>query len=170
MSVNANWSISGIKLENSTNAFVTSAKIASSTKTLKKHQKELDKNFKQYIQDNMLRAGVDADNLQDVFSLNISSKGINFVNTEPLITQRYEYGYYEENSKDKNMNEDEYYEEYIIQTSPKYFIRPSVQQSLKDVGKVMLEEAKKEYNNHHGNEVYEEQKRTNIPNSTNYRK
>ena len=113
MTIDANWKISGIKFENSANAFVTSAQIATSTSTLKKHQNTLNKNFKQYIQDNMLRAGMDADNLHDVFSMEINGNGINFINTEPLITQRYEYGYYEEYPKDKNNNEDEYYEEYI---------------------------------------------------------
>lgn len=162
MTIDANWKISGIKFENSINAFVKSAQIATSTDTLKRHQNTLNKNFKQYIQDNMLRAGMDADNLHDVFSMEINGNGINFINTEPLITQRYEYGYYEEYPKDKNNNEDEYYEEYIIQTSPKYFIRPSIQQSLNDVGHIMLEEAKKEYINHHGNEVNEEQKWTYI--------
>lgn len=158
MTIDAKWNISGIKFENSANAFITSAKIATNTSTLKKYQNTLDKNFKQYIQENMFRAGMDADNLYEVFSVKVNGNGINFVNTEPLITQRYEYGYYGEDPKDKNSNEDEYYEEYIIQTSPKYFIRPSIQQSLNDVGHIMLEEAKKEYINNRGNEINEEQK------------
>jgi len=157
MTVNASWSISGIKFKNSTDAFIKSAQIATNTKTLKKYQQALDKNFKQYIQDNMSRAGMDSDNLQDVFSLRINSNGINFINTEPLITQRYEYGYYED-SKDQNSNDENYYEEYMIQTSPKYFIRPSIEQSINDIGWIMLEEAKKEYINNRGNEVNEEQK------------
>jgi len=109
----------------------------------------------------MSRAGMDSDNLQDVFSLRINSNGINFINTEPLITQRYEYGYYED-SKDQNSNDENYYEEYMIQTSPKYFIRPSIEQSINDIGWIMLEEAKKEYINNRGNEVNEEQKWINI--------
>ena len=94
MTIDAKLNISVIKFENSANAFITSAKIATNTSTLKKYQNTLDKNFKQYIQENMFRAGMDADNLYEVFSVKVNGNGINFVNTEPLITQRYEYGYH----------------------------------------------------------------------------
>lgn len=162
MTINATWNISGIKLDNSINAYIKSAQIATQSKTLKKYQPLLNKNFKEYIRENMLRSGVDADNLSDVFSLNINNGNINFVNTEPLITQRYEYGYYEDDTTNKttnkNSNDDDYYEEYIIQTSPRYFIRPAIEDSLRDVGIILLNEAKKEYNQNHGNEMNEEQK------------
>ena len=85
---------------------------------------------------------MDADNLSDVFLLQIDGNNINFVNTAPLVTQRYEYGYYN-GSKDTN---EEYYEEYMIQTSPKYFIRPAIEETMDIVGDIILEEAKKEYN------------------------
>ena len=42
----------------------------------------------------MIRVGIDADNFADVFELKINNGEINFVNTAPLINQRYEYGYY----------------------------------------------------------------------------
>lgn len=141
MSFEANWDIKGVNFDSSAKAFIKSAQIASNPKNLKKYQSSLNKSFKEHLQDNMRRSGMEADNLADVFELRINSNGINFINTEPLITQRYEYGYYD-GSKDTN---EEYYEEYMIQTSPKYFIRPSIQESLNDVGRVMLEEAKKEY-------------------------
>ena len=37
----------------------------------------------------------------------------------------------------------------MIQTSPRYFIRPSVQETLNDVGRIMLNDAIQEYNNNH---------------------
>ena len=102
----------------------------------------LNKTFKENINKYMNLSGIEADNLSDVFLLQINDNGINFVNTEPLITQRYEYGYYE-GSKDTN---EEYYEEYMIQTSPKYYIRPAIQDTLNSVGQIIINDAKKEYN------------------------
>ena len=151
MSFQANWDIKGMSFQKSANAFIRSGKVAVQPQNLKKHQSKLNKQFKQHIQDNMLRSGMNDDNLQDVFSLTINENNINFVNTEPLITQRYEYGYYEDDTvKDTNHNSNDEFvdDEYIIQTSPKYFIRPSIQESLKDVGDALLNDAKKEYINH----------------------
>ena len=141
MSFETNWHISGANFDSSSNAFIKSAQYAISSKTLKKHESLLNKTFKENIDINMRRSGMDADNLSDVFSLQIKGNGINFVNTEPLITQRYEYGYYD-GSKDTN---EEYYEEYMIQTSPRYFIRPAIEETMHTVGNILLEEAKKEY-------------------------
>lgn len=142
MNFQANWRISGVNFDSSSNAFIKSAEYAINVKNLKKHEAYFNKTFKENIDRYMALSGMEADNLSDVFSLNINSKGINFVNTEPLVTQRYEYGYYE-GSNDTN---EEYYEEYMIETSPKYYIRPAIQKTLKDIGQIMLEEAKKEYN------------------------
>lgn len=142
MTINAQWDIKGARFENSSQAFIKSAQVASNPNNLKKYQSALNKNFKQYLQDNMRRSGIEADNLADVFELQINSNSINFINTEPLITQRYEYGYY----NGPNDTNEEYYEEYMIQTSPRYFIRPAIQESLNDIGRTMLEEAKREYN------------------------
>lgn len=141
MSINANWHISGTSFDSSANAFVESAKYVTNTQNLKKHESYLNKTFKENINMNMRRSGVEADNISDAFTLTIDD-GINFINTEPLITQRYEYGYYDSS---KNTNE-EYYEEYMIQTSPRYYIRPAIQETLNQVGQIMLEDAKKEYN------------------------
>ena len=139
MSFDASWDISGVKIDTATKKFINSAKKA--TSNLKKHEALLNKRFKENISKNMRRSGMDADNFADVFQLQISNHNIVFVNTEPLITQRYEYGYYN-GSNDTN---EEYYEEYMIETSPRYFIRPAVQETLYDIGQIMLEDAKKEY-------------------------
>ena len=34
----------------------------------------------------------------------------------------------------------------MIQTSPRYFIRPAIQETLNDIRDVILKDAKKEYN------------------------
>lgn len=141
MSFNTTWNISGTSLDKAGTKFVQSSKKAISN--LKKHEDKLNKLFKEHINANMQRSGIDADNFADVFMLKIDKSSINFVNTEPLVTQRYEYGYYN-GSNDTN---EEYYEEYMIQTSPRYFIRPSIQESLNDIGQTLLNEAKQEYNN-----------------------
>jgi len=142
MNFTTNWDIQGTSFESSANAFIESAKIASNPRTLKKYQPSLNKSFKQHLKDNMRRSGMEADNFADVFELLISNNGITFVNKAPLVTQRYEYGYY----NGTNDTNEEYYEEYMIQTSPRYFIRPAIQESLQEIGNIMLEEAKKEYN------------------------
>lgn len=139
MNYKATWEISGTDIDTAGTKFIQSAQ--KSIKNLKKYESKLDKIFKKNINDNMARAGMDADNLSDVFSLYIDNSNIIFVNTAPLVTQRYEYGYYD-GSKDTT---EEYYEEYMIQTSPKYFIRPAIQDTLNDVGQILLNEAKRQY-------------------------
>lgn len=141
MKNNVSWTISGTKLEDSANAMVKAVDAATSIKNLKKYESELNKNFQKNIRANLRRAGLEADNFNDIFFLKISNGRISFVNTAPLVTQRYEYGYYN-GSKDTN---EEYYEEYMIQTSPRYFIRPAIQESLKEIGELMIQEANEEY-------------------------
>ena len=99
----------------------------------------------------MRQAGIGDKHFDDAFFLRIVNNNIVFTNTEPLITQRYEYGYYS--------NDDEYYDEaYMIETSPRYFIRPAIQQTMQEVGQIMLEEANQEYRKNcrqvNGDDVY----------------
>lgn len=143
MSFQTNWEISGTDINTAKTAFIKSAQV--SVNNLKKHENELNKFFKDNIYNNMIRVGVDADNFSDVFELKIDSNKVSFINTAPLITQRYEYGYYN-GSNDTN---EEYYEEYMIQTSPRYFIRPAIQDTLNSVGRTLLADAQREYQNNH---------------------
>lgn len=143
MSFEATWDISGTSINNASKAFTRSAQKAITH--LKKYETSLNKQFKEHIDTNIRRSGIEADNLSDVFSIQIRDNNITFVNTSPLITQRYEYGYYS-GSKDTN---EEYYEEYMIQTSPAYFIRPAIQESMNDIGEILLKEARKEYSSNH---------------------
>ena len=140
MSFEAKWEMSGTSLDKAGVNFVNSSTKAISN--IKKHENKLNQLFKEHIDANMQRVGMNADNFSDVFSLQIDSNSISFINTEPLVTRRYEYGYYN-GSNDTN---EEYYEEYMIETSPRYFIRPAIQESLNDIGQFLLEEAKREYN------------------------
>lgn len=141
MNYNASWSVSGTKPEDSAVALSKAVNAVTNTKALQKYESRLNKNFKENIRTNLRRSGLEADNFDDVFFLRISSGKISFINTEPLVTQRYEYGYY----NGTNDTNEEYYEEYMIQTSPRYFIRPAIQESLNEIGQLMIQEANKEY-------------------------
>lgn len=152
MSYQAKWTISGTTLENSADALTKATKAVENSQILKKHQAKLNKHFQENISTNLRRAGLDADNFDDVFFLKIANGSFSFVNTEPLITQRYEYGYYDEhNTKNNNSNntnsEEDYYEEYLIETSPRYFIRPAIQESLNEIGNLITHEVTNEYMN-----------------------
>lgn len=151
MSYKANWTVSGTTIENSTDAFMKAVKKVSNGQALKKYEQKLNKTFKENIQTNMRQAGIGDKHFDDAFFLRIVNNNIVFTNTEPLITQRYEYGYYN--------NDDEYYDEaYMIETSPRYFIRPAIQQTMQEVGQIMLEEANQEYRKNcrqvNGDDVY----------------
>ena len=143
MNYNASWSVSGTKLEDSAVALTQAINSVTSTKALKKYESKLNKNFQENIRTNLRRSGLEADNFDDVFFLRISNGNINFLNTEPLITQRYEYGYY----NGTNDTNEEYYEEYMIQTSPRYFIRPAIQESMNEIGQLIIQEVTNEYMN-----------------------
>ena len=141
MSSKAYWTVSGTKIESSTDAFIKSAQHVTNAKNLKKYENKLNKAFKEHMQTNMRRAGIGDKNFDDLFFLRITNDSIVFTNTDPLITQRYEYGYY-----DNNKNDDEYYDEaYMIETSPRYFIRPAIQQTMEDVGELMIQDANNQY-------------------------
>lgn len=141
MNYQAKWSVSGTKLEDSAAALSKAVQSVSSTKNLKKYESRLNKSFQENIRTNLRRSGIEADNFDDVFFMKISNGNISFVNTAPLVTQRYEYGYYN-GSNDTN---EEYYEEYMIQTSPRYFIRPAIQETLDEIGQLMIQETNNEY-------------------------
>ena len=143
MNYNASWLVSGTKLEDSAVALTQAINSVTSTKALKKYESKLNKNFQENIRTNLRRSGLEADNFDDVFFLRISNGNINFLNTEPLITQRYEYGYY----NGTNDTNEEYYEEYMIQTSPRYFIRPAIQESMNEIGQLIIQEVTNEYMN-----------------------
>ena len=141
MSIKAKCTVSGITLDNSANALTKAAQSVTNGRTLKKYENKLNKSFQEHIRVNLRRAGLDADNFDDVLFLRISSGKVIFVNTDPLVTQRYEYGYYL-GSNDTN---EEYYEDFMIQTSPRYFIRPAIQESMNEIGQLMIQEMNKEY-------------------------
>jgi hypothetical protein len=141
MSFNTKWTVSGTKLEDSANALTKSVQSITNGKALKKYENRLNNSFKENIRKYAKLSGVEADNFDEAFSLTISNGNVTFVNTDPLVTQRYEYGYYL-GSNDTN---EEYYEEYMIQTSPRYFIRPAIQDSMNEIGQLMIQEANKEY-------------------------
>lgn len=141
MSYQAKWTVSGTKLDNAAEALSKSVQNVTNGKALKKYESRLNKSFKEHIRTNLRRAGLEADQFDDVFFLKIANGNITFVNTEPLITQRYEYGYYL-GSNDTN---EEYYEDYMMQTSPRYFIRPAIQESMQEINQLIKQEVTQEY-------------------------
>ena len=141
MSFEATWDISGTDINDASLAFIKSARKGMK---LKPYQTKINKLFQQHISENLLRAGMEADNFDDVFFARVNNGDIEFINTAPLITQRYEYGYYDDSNTDE-----EYYEAYMVQTSPRYFIRPAISETLNDIGYIMLNEAKKDYIRNH---------------------
>lgn len=141
MSYQAKWTVSGTTLDNSANALSKSIQSITNTNKLKKYENRLNKSFQENIRTNLRRSGMESDNFDDVFSVRINNGNISFINTEPLITQRYEYGYYN-GSNDTN---EEYYEDYMIQTSPRYFIRPAIQETLDEIGQLIVQEVNEEY-------------------------
>ena len=152
MSYKAKWTISGTPIENSADALIKATQTIDNSEILEKYQAQLNKHFQENINTNLRRAGLDADSFDDVFFLKIANGSFSFVNTEPLITQRYEYGYSEEDNKKNNYSnntnsEEDYYEENLIETSPRYFIRPAIQESLNEISDLITHEVTNEYMN-----------------------
>jgi hypothetical protein len=142
MSVKTNWTATGVKLEDSIDSFMKSVQHVSNSQVLKKYENRLNKSFKENIRRNLRQAGIGDRQFDEVFFLKITNNGVVFTNTDPLITQRYEYGYYESNKT----SSDEYYDDsYMIGTSPRYFIRPAMQKTMQEVGELLIQEANQYY-------------------------
>lgn len=141
--MNVKITSSGTDIVTAKNKFIKSSHQA--INNLKIHQGELNQIFQNNIHKHSTRAGINLD-LSETFHVVISNGNISFIDTEPLITQRYEYGYY---SLDENDIDDEY--DYFI-TGPRYFIRPAINETLQTVGNFLLNDAKKSYNNTQTNE------------------
>lgn len=140
MTFEANWVISGSSIESSSNAFMNAVNQIKDGKVLKKYENQLNQHFKQYVRENLRRSGLEDKNFENSLFLSISGGKITFTNSNPIITERYEYGYsdFDDNNEDFG---------YAFETSPRYFIRPAVEQSLNEIGNLLIEEANKEYMN-----------------------
>lgn len=143
MTYKASWTISGTKLDDSAEALKRATNAALNTSNLKKYENELNQHFQDNIKNNLRRSGLNVDKFDNIFFLSIDDD-IVFTNTNPLITHKYEYGYY-------NNNDD------TIQTSPKYFIRPSIQESMNEIGNLIIQKTNQEYMNNrrqtYGNDI-----------------
>ena len=84
---------------------------------------------------NYLKAGADKGevpiNVEDVFSLDIVNNSLTITNSDPLITELYEYGY-----------DDDELDEII---TPRYYIRPAIKKLSNDLMKLIGQEIKDEY-------------------------
>lgn len=129
---------SGTDIIEAKDKFIKSTNVA--INNLQSHQFELNQIFRNNITQNATRAGIDID-FFDSFQLKVKNNHINFINMEPLTTQRYEYGY------DTQEDDDESIDDVFIETGPRYFIRPAINDTLQYIGYILLNDAKKSYNN-----------------------
>jgi len=153
MSYQAKWIVSGTTLDDSANALIKATQPIQDGTFLKKYENRLNKHFQENIRKYLQLSGTEIEHFDDTLFLKIYNNSINFVNTAPLVTQRYEYGYYDNNP------DEEYDEGYIIQTSPRYFIRPAMQDSLNEIEELLVQEVNSNYMNNryqtYGDEIYE---------------
>ena len=66
MSYKTSWKVSGTKLEDSATALTAAVNSVTSTKTLKKYESRLNRNFQENIRVNLRRSGLEADNFDDI--------------------------------------------------------------------------------------------------------
>lgn len=138
MTVYCKLDVSGRSIQTSAHAFVKSAKTVANTNHLKQYQNILNSNFQRYLTQYMHRAGIeDIDDLEKSFYINIIGNSIIFGNTQPIIANRYEYGWEEDDDYDED--------EYSISTSPRYYIRPAVRRITEDIAEILTKDAFHEY-------------------------
>lgn len=146
MSIQCKLAISGTPVESSVYSFTKSVnKIANAT-YIKRYQNTLNKQFQQYIRDNMYRAGMEGvEDLEKTFFMSVIGNSIVFGTTEPLIANKYEYGW---------EDDDDYEDEYTMSTSPRYYIRPAIERIARELGAQLLRDMYQEYDKESHNAGY----------------
>lgn len=138
MSVYCKLQISGNPVQNSAKSFTDSALKVVNASHLKQYKNLLNDNFQRYIFQYMRRSGMEnVDDLEKSFFFDITGNSLVFGNTQPLIANRYEYGW----EDDDDYNEDDY----LIGTSPRYYIRPAIKRITDDIAEILLKDAYQEY-------------------------
>lgn len=140
MSFEAKWTISGSSFDDSSQAFIDAVNEVGDGKILKKYEKQLNKNFQEYLRENLRRAGLEDLNLEQSLFLSIVNGKIVYSNTNPIVTERYEYGFVDIDLDDDDLG-------YYFESAPRYFIRPAIDQSLNEIGNLLLDEANRIYMN-----------------------
>ena len=88
MSFQAKITVSGTRIEDSSDALKNAVKVATSSSNLKRHESRLNKHFQENIRNHLRQSGVEADNFDDVLFLRISNGNINFVLKHKLLKKR----------------------------------------------------------------------------------
>lgn len=142
MTIECNLQVSGTPIEDSAKAFTQSIKKIADARYIKQYKTLLNNNFQQYIRNNMHRVGMeDVEDLEKEFYVNIVGNSIIFGNTNPIVANRYEYGWDDDEDSDNDYSDDDY----LMSTSPRYYIRPAIEQVAQELGTVLLQDLYKEY-------------------------
>lgn len=120
--------MNGVSLEDSFQRFSESIENAISPEAISKYKSVLQANLHNYLKQNASRADVPID-VEDIFSVEILNNDITISNTNPYLTDKYEYGYSD--------GED------II--TPRYYIRPAIDKFSDDLKNLVQEEINNEY-------------------------
>lgn len=138
MTIQCRVSVSGTPADVSVRNFTQSIEKGISSQYIKKYQNTLTNDFQRYISDNMRRAGMEGvQDLEKTFFVNITGQGIVFGTTEPLIANRYEYGWESDDDYDES--------DYAISTSPRYFMRPAIYKVMQKLGARIKQDIYEDY-------------------------
>lgn len=147
MSIQCKLEISGTPVQSSIANFTNTVEKVISAKYISKYKSTLNHNFQQYIRDNMYRSGMEnVQDLEKTFFVNIIGNSIVFGTTEPLIANKYEYGWEEGDDYDED--------NYLIGTSPRYYIRPAIDKIMAELGKRLSEDVYHDYMKESSNTGY----------------
>ena len=81
-----------------------------------------------------------------MFFINIVGNSIIFGNTNPVVANRYEYGWSDDDDYSSN--------DYLMNTSPRYYIRPAIEQVAEELGTILIQDMYKEYDRESKNTGY----------------
>ena len=93
---------------------------------LKKNKTNWNKRFQSYIKKNAQRAGIYETDFEKIFNITMVGDKIVISNTDPIVVNRYEYGWEDD-------IEDEANGEYATVFTPRYFVRPALEQLIEDI-------------------------------------
>lgn len=147
MTIRCDLEVSGTSIENSFKTFSDSVTRIANGNYIRKYQNTLNNSFQQHIRDNMNRSGMEnVEDLEKTFFVNIEGNNIIFGTNEPLMANRYEYGW----EDDDDYNEDNY----LISTSPRYYIRPAINQMAQELGAILANDIYRDYAQESSNAGY----------------
>lgn len=130
MTVNCAVKMQGVPVDDSFGRLKKAIQQAVSLDKLSKYQSILEPKLYNYLKSGAERGDVPID-VEDVFSLDIIDNTLTIVNSDPLISELYEYGY-----DDDDVDE-------II--APRYYIRPAVKKLSDDLLELLRKEVVDEY-------------------------